>query len=77
MDETKTQTCQLWDAKTLGQRLSLSKRQIFRLNSAGLIPRPLKICGAVRWEESTICDWLRCGAPDRKSFEQMNGRRHG
>ena len=66
-----SQTCQLWDAKTFGQRLSLSKRQIFRLNSCGKIPAPIRIGGAVRWSEETICCWLSYGAPDRKTFEAM------
>ena len=69
--EKTNQTCQLWDAKTFGQRLSLSKRQIFRLNSCGKIPAPIRIGGSVRWAESTILAWLKAGAPDRKTFEAM------
>jgi predicted DNA-binding transcriptional regulator AlpA len=65
------QTCQLLDAKTFGQRLSLSKRQIFRLNSCGRIPKPVRIGGAVRWSEQEISDWLAVGAPDRKTWEAM------
>jgi prophage regulatory protein len=65
------QTCQLLTAKTLGQMLSLSKRQIFRLNSCGKIPAPIRIGGSVRWAESTINKWLAVGAPDRKTFQAM------
>ena len=65
------QTCQLWDAKTFGQRLSLSKRQIFRLNSCGKIPKPIKIGGSVRWSEQEISNWLAAGAPDRKTWQAM------
>ena len=75
MGENKNQTCQLWDAKTFGQRLSLSKRQIFRLNSCGKIPKPIRIGGAVRWDESEISAWLAAGAPDRKTFEAMQQAR--
>ncbi len=63
------QTCQLWDAKTFGQRLSLSKRQIFRLNSCGKIPAPIRIGGAVRWSAEEISAWLAAGAPDRRTWE--------
>ena len=66
-----TQTEKLLTAKTLGQKLSLSKRQIFRLNSCGKIPAPIRIGGSVRWVESTITEWLRMGAPDRETFEVM------
>ena len=56
-------------ARALGEMLSLSKRQIHRLNSAGRIPKPLRIGGSVRWAESTIRQWLSVGAPDRRTFE--------
>ena len=69
--ENTNQTCQLWDAKTFGQRLSLSKRQIFRLNSCGKIPAPIRIGGAVRWDSQECADWLAAGAPDRKTWQAM------
>ncbi len=69
--QESNQTCQLWDAKTFGQRLSLSKRQIFRLNSCGKIPAPIRIGGAVRWGENEISAWLAAGAPDRKTWQAM------
>jgi len=64
---------QLLTAKQLGGLLSLSKRQIFRLNSCGKLPAPIRIGGSVRWSEKTISDWLAAGAPDRKTFEAMKG----
>ena len=62
---------QLLTAKKLGALLSLSKRQVFRLNSCGKLPAPIRIGGSVRWAESTIAQWLKVGAPDRKSFDAM------
>jgi len=64
---------QLLTAKQLGSLLSLSKRQIFRLNSCGKIPAPIRIGGSVRWAESTITKWLALGAPDRRTFDTMQG----
>ena len=61
--------CHLMSAKKLGLLLDLSKRQIFRLNSCGKIPAPVRIGGAVRWEVQTISDWISMGCPDRKTFE--------
>ena len=69
----------LLTAKTLGQMLSLSKRQIFRLNSCGKIPSPVRIGGAVRWSAQDISDWLAAGAPDRRAREatkQVRGVKH-
>ena len=62
---------QLLTAKQLGGLLSLSKRQIFRLNSCGKIPSPLRIAGSVRWVNSTIEIWIAMGCPDRKTFETL------
>jgi prophage regulatory protein len=73
MNETKQNT-PLLTAKTLGQMLSLSKRQVFRLNSCGKIPAPIRIGGALRWDlERDIRPWLAVGAPDRKTFETIKG----
>ena len=72
MEKTNTRNeIQLLTAKQLGELLNLSKRQIFRLNSCGKLPAPIRIGGSVRWAESTIAEWLSCGAPDRKTFEAM------
>lgn len=63
----------LLTAQAVGQVLSLSKRQIFRLNSYGKIPAPVKINGSVRWKLSDIERWISLDCPDRKSFESMKG----
>ena len=70
-NESTNQTCQLLSAKTLGDMLNLSKRQIFRLNSCARIPAPLRIGGAVRWLAEDISAWLAAGAPDRRTWEAM------
>jgi predicted DNA-binding transcriptional regulator AlpA len=74
MDSTK-HTGALLTAKTLGQILSLSKRQVHRLNSLGKIPVPLRIGGAVRWSAEEISAWLAAGAPDRKLWEMTHGKK--
>jgi len=57
---------ELLDAKTLGQRLRLSRRQIYRLMNEKKIPAPLRIGGVWRWRENEIADWLAAGAPRQK-----------
>jgi len=71
MKNETNQTCQLLSAKALGEMLSLSKRQIFRLNSCGKIPAPIRIGGAVRWSAEEISAWLAASAPDRRTWEAM------
>ena len=68
---TNRQNEKLLTATAVGEMLSLSKRQIFRLNSCGKIPSPIRIGGSVRWAEDTIAEWLQAGAPDRKTFSAM------
>jgi prophage regulatory protein len=51
---------QLLTAKDVAKRLSLSKRQIFRLNSSRKLPAPIRIGGAVRWRESDIEQFIEC-----------------
>ena len=58
-------------AKALAKMLSLSKRQIFRLNSCGKIPAPIRIGGSVRWSAQERAEWLAAGAPDRKTSERI------
>jgi len=71
---SEDQACQLLDAKTFGRWLSLSKRQIFRLNSCGKIPASVKIGGAVRWRLSDLERWIALGCPSREEFEaRMEG----
>lgn len=60
---------QLLTAKQVGLMLALSKRQIFRLNAAGKLPRPVKIGGAVRWKQSDISLWQDLNCPNRSEFE--------
>ena len=64
-------TAKLLTAQAVGEMLSLSKRQIFRLNSSGKIPTPIRISGAVRWSAQEISAWLAAGAPDRKTWEAV------
>jgi len=71
MTDTKRTTEKLLTAKAVGEMLSLSKRQIFRLNSSGKIPAPVRIGGAVRWSAEEISAWLAAGAKDRQTWEAM------
>ena len=62
--------CQLLTAKAVGQMLSLSKRQIFRMRSSGLICAPVKVgAGAIRWRKSDVERWISLGCCSRQEFE--------
>ena len=60
----------LLNVRALAGCLSVSVRQAHRMNKAGLIPRPLRIGGCVRWRADELSPWLQCGAPSRSVWEQ-------
>jgi len=65
------QETRLLDAKSLGKILSVSKRQVFRLMSAGVLPKSVKISGSRRWISEEITAWIRSGCPDRETWEAL------
>jgi predicted DNA-binding transcriptional regulator AlpA len=76
-NENENPNIQATSAKSFGKMLSLSKRQIFRLNNFGKIPAPVKIGGSFRWRLSDVELWLKWNCPDRKTFEAMQqGENH-
>lgn len=75
-EKSNQTTEKLLTAQAIGAKLSLSKRAVFRMRSAGLICAPLK-CGqgAIRWRLSDIEQWISMGCPTKKVFEAMQQAR--
>ena len=73
MKTTVTEDCQLINAKELAKMLSLSKRQIHRLNACGKIPRPVRIGGSVRWDREEILRWITASCPNREDWDTQKG----
>lgn len=72
--ENKTQNIQLLSVKELAKMLSLSKRQVHRLRSAGKIgPEELRIGGSIRFRVDEVCLWLSStpSCADRKTWQAM------
>jgi excisionase family DNA binding protein len=53
-------------AEKLAELLCVSVRTIWRLDSAGKLPAPLRFGGNVRWQQSDITAWLLAGCPSRR-----------
>lgn len=47
----------------LARMLGVSKRTIWRMLSAGLIPSPIRLGGSTRWRRVEILDWIARGCP--------------
>lgn len=60
-------------ARELAAMVNVSLRQVWRLNSAGKLPRPIRLGGSVRWNRQEIMDWFEAGCPDRKTWEAKKG----
>lgn len=56
-------------ARDLKEMLNVSLRQIWRLNSAGKLPKPIRLGGSVRWNRAEIQQWFGAGCPDRRTWE--------
>ncbi len=56
-------------ARQLSQMLGISLRQVWRLNSAGKLPKPIRLGGSVRWNRAEVQQWFEAGCPDRKVWE--------
>ena len=61
----------LLSTEAVAQILSLSKRTVHRLNSSGLIFKPLRISGSVRYLQSELMAWIKAGMPDRRTWEAI------
>ncbi|MDI9431684.1 MAG: helix-turn-helix domain-containing protein [Planctomycetota bacterium] len=56
-------------ARELAETLGISLRQVWRLSSAGKLPKPLKIGGSARWNRQEIVEWFEAGCPDRRTWQ--------
>jgi excisionase family DNA binding protein len=56
-------------ARELAEMLNVSLRQVWRLNSAGKLPKSIRLGGSVRWNRQEIMDWFQAGCPDHKAWE--------
>ena len=50
----------------VAELLSVSIRTVWRLDSAGKLPSPLRIGRSVKWRRHEIIDWLERDCPPRE-----------
>ena len=51
-----------------GELLGLDERTIRRNSEAGVLPKPVRIGGAVRWRRPEIEAWLAAGCPAMEAW---------
>ena len=58
-------------ARELARLLDVSLRQVWRLNSTGKLPKPVRLGGSVKWRRSEILAWLGQNCPDRAEWDAI------
>jgi len=76
MAKSFTQLRALLSVSDLAELLNTSSRTIHRLNSAGLIPCPLRVGCRLRWRREEIDAWLKAGCPSRNGWAGRWPRRN-
>ena len=70
-ETTNQNTETLLSTRSVAKILSLSPRTVHRLNSSGLIIKPLRISGSVRYVKSELMAWIQAKMPRRSEWEAM------
>ena len=59
----------VWTAKQVAAHLNISVRQVWRLNSTGRLPKPVRIGSCVRFRTRDIINYVDMRCPNREAFE--------
>ena len=59
------------NAKQASAMLNVSVRQLWRLNSTGRVPRPIRLGHCVRWRRAELEAFVQAGAPTREKWEAI------
>ncbi len=63
--------CLTIDTETLGRLLDRSPASILRDDSAGRVPKPIRIGHGQRWLVVEIEEWIRHGCPPRNEWSAI------
>lgn len=61
----------VFSAQQLADCLGVSLRHVRRLDSAGKLPKPIRLGRCCRWSVQEMEQFLAAGAPDRKTWQAM------
>jgi len=66
----------LLSAPQVAAQLGFSVRTIWRLESAGKLPRPIRLGRSVRWRRDEIVRWILAYCPEQRSPKNGEKRFH-
>jgi predicted DNA-binding transcriptional regulator AlpA len=64
----------LIDADEVARRVDVSPRTVWRLNSAGKLPKPVAVGGSRKWRADEIRRWVEAGCPARSAWDARSKR---
>lgn len=67
----------LFDRRALARALGVSLRHVDGMRSRGLVPTPVRLGAAVRWDAAEITRWIAAGCPARDRWEALRGTKGG
>ncbi len=53
-------------ADEVARMMGVSERTLWRLASAGRVPRPVRIGRNTRWRKAEVADWIAQGCPTKQ-----------
>ena len=59
------------NAKQAAAMLNISVRQLWRLNSTGQVPKPIRLGNCVRWRKAELEAFVEAGCPTRQEWEHQ------
>ena len=59
----------LLSARDLAVLLDIGERTLWRLDSMGKLPKPIRIGSLKKWRRHEIEAWIDAGCPDRTEWE--------
>ena len=62
-------------ANEIAEMVGVSSRTIWRWDSSGKVPKPIRIGKAVRWRRQDIDEWVKDGCPPRQAKAQLTRTR--
>lgn len=51
------------DVNVVAEMIGCSPRHARRMADGGLMPRPIRLGGLIRWRRSDILEWIQAGCP--------------
>ena len=65
-DGNERHECQLLTVREVARLLAVGVRSVWRMASAGQMPRPVKIGRSARWRAAEVGRWIEAGCPDSR-----------